>query len=60
LPFPSNFGTLETAEHVLNSTLGSHQSISLDSSYPLVVLFLCLTWVMLSYSLSRPLLSWPR
>lgn len=44
LPFLSNLGTQETAEHVLNSTLGSHRSISLDSSYPLVVLFLCLTW----------------
>lgn len=43
LPFLSNLGTQETAEHVLNSTLGSHRSISLDSSYPLVVLFLCLT-----------------
>ena len=44
LPFLSNLGTQETAEHVLNSTLASHGSISLDSSYPLVVPFLCLTW----------------
>lgn len=46
LPFLSNLGTQETAEHVLNSTLGSHGSISLDSSYPWVVFFLWLTWVM--------------
>lgn len=35
LPFLSNLGTQETAEHVLNSTLASHGSISLDSFLPI-------------------------
>lgn len=59
LPFLSNLGTQETAEHVLNSARGSHGSISLDSSYPRVVLFLRLTWVMpgLFFAMTPPRLA---